>query len=170
MILKRTFVAALISGAMAIAAIPVQHATTEKKNRYMELGVFVGGHSQQRLTLLNFRHSLSEGSQERLVLDMGDGAEGRPVDRAGFFHVSIQKSPRRVVIDLENTEKSNVTAQQVTRALRKSPYFAKAEFFFDHRSKNLTIELPLKSRAQIEVFELVSIGKPGRIVIDAKRP
>ena len=153
-----------------MAAIPVQHATTEKKNRYMELGVFVGGHSQPKLILLNVRHSLTGNGQERIVLDMGEGLEERPVDRPGFFHISIQKNPRRVVIDLENTEKAKVTAQQVTRLLKKSPYFSKADFYSDHRSKNLTIELSLKNRAQIEVFELVSIGKSGRIVIDAKRP
>jgi hypothetical protein len=165
----KRLVAVFLLAATGIGAIPVQHATSEKKNRYMELGVFVGGHSQPKLILLNVRHNLEANGQERLVLDMG-GDDDAPVDRPGFFHVSIQKTPRRVVIDLENTEKFRVTAQQVTRLLSKSPFFTRAEFYADHQSKNLTIELPLKTRAQIEVFELVSIGKPGRIVIDVKRP
>ena len=40
--------------------------------------------------------------------------------------------------------------------------------YYDEINRNLTIEMTLRKKAQVEVFELVSAGKAGRIVIDVK--
>src|SRR5580698_8509539 len=101
----------LLPSAKARAAIPVRQAGPEKRDRYLDSGVFVGGHDQGPMNLLNIRHSLqSVQKMERLVFDVGgDGGQAHRSDegamstgRPGFFHISIQKAPRRIVVDLEN--------------------------------------------------------------------
>ena len=129
----------------------------------------MGGYGEGDVTLVNVRHSFEKSTKvERLVLDLSRGTSGKGVERPGFFHIAIQKNPPRVVIDLQNVTRSKVNEQQVTTVLRKAHFFSKALFYEDQRSKDLTIELPMKSRAKIEVFELVVPGKPGRIVLDTK--
>ena len=149
----------------AWAAIPVHQANGEKQNQYIDNGVFVGGRDHGPLTLLNVRHSL-KGKIERLVFDLGQKGVVGGVERPGFFHISIQTKPQRIVIDLENVTNTKVTAQQISHLFSKSPYLSKISLFEDSFHQNMTIELPLKSPAQMEVFELVTAGKPGRIVLD----
>ncbi len=154
-----------------LAEVPVQQVGSDKKSRFLETGVFVGGYSQSELALLDIRHSMSKPAKiERIVLDIGDIKTGKPVDRPGFFHVAIQKNPKRIVVDLENVEEAKITSQAFTQLLKKSPYFSKVNYFFDTRSKNLTIEISVKAPVEVEVFELVNEKMPGRIVVDAKSP
>ena len=153
----------------AIAAVPVRQAAGEKKNVYLESGVFVGGRDRGPLTLENVRHSVQTSTGlERVVFDVASAASDS-VGRPGFFHIAIQKKPRRVVIDLQDVNGAKLNAPQVTRVLQSSPYFSKAVYYFDRAHQALTIELPLKTDAEIEVFELASSDKPGRIVMDIRK-
>lgn len=161
----------LLLGALAfIAAIPVQQATTEKKEKYLENGVFVGGYHQPALTLLGIRHSYRvDLGLERFVVDVVNEGDS-PAKRPGFFHISIQNEKKRVLIDLQNIRELKMSETQFSKLLQKSKFFSKAAFYFDKRTHDLTIEMFLKDRTSIEVFELTSPGKPGRIVLDAKAP
>ena len=171
----------LFFGIFSLAAIPVRQAGSEKLSRYLDAGVFIGGHEQGPINLLNVRYNisawLSAGSGaghnagdkvERLVFDVGGDKPEQSSGRPGFFHITVQKSPRRVVVDLEDIAQTRVTAEQLTKLIEKSPHLSKVKFYYDSRFKNLTIEMPLKVAAKIEVFELASVGKPGRIVLDLK--
>jgi hypothetical protein len=161
----------LLPNVKARAAIPVRQAGAEKHDRYLDAGVFVGGHDQGPMNLLNVRHSIQGAEKmERLVFDMGQDSNDSISGRPGFFHISVQKNPRRVVIDFEDLSHSRVTAEQMSKLLEKSPHFSKVRFYADSKYRNLTIEMPLKEPAKIEVFELVGQGKPGRIVLDVKGP
>lgn len=164
--LKYLVTLSILCSISAAAAIPVHQASGQKQNQYIDSGVFVGGHDHGPLTLLNVRHSL-KGKIERLVFDLGQQPSNMDgVERPGFFHISIQTKPQRIVIDLENVTNSKVTAQQISRLFSKSPYLSKVSLFEDSFHQNMTLELPLKIAAQMEAFELVTAGKPGRIVVD----
>jgi hypothetical protein len=156
----------LLVGAHSSGAIPVRQAANEKQERYVPLGVFVGGQDHGPLVLFNVRHSLTS-KFERLVFDVGQ-KKSSGIERPGFFHISIQESPKRVVVDLENVTQTNVDARQIAKLFSKSPFFSKVSIYEDGTHKNLTLELPLKVKAQMEVFELVTPGKPGRIVMDVR--
>jgi hypothetical protein len=165
----KTILAICFLGCFALAAIPVQQVTSEKRNTYLDSGVFVGGHDQGPVSLLNFRQSVDKNSGvERVVLDIAEFDGVKPALRPGFFHVAIQKNQKRVVIDLENTVPSKINGQLIGRYLQRSKYFSSGTMYYDEINKNLTIEMSLKKKAQIEVFELVSAGRAGRIVIDVK--
>lgn len=164
----RKFILIALCGGLFFGAIPVQQASSEKKNIYLENGVFIGGFDQGTLSLLNVRHSFQKQSKlERIVFDLAKD-DGKPAERPGFFHVSVQRNLNRVVIDLENIGRTKVTAAQVTRLFQKAHYFSAARFYYDSRTRNLTVEMSTKNKPKVEVFELVTSGKPGRIVLDAK--
>ena len=146
---------------VARASIPIQQVAPEKKSYYMSEGVFVGGHTQENLTLFNVRQSRQKHFEERLVFDIGN-------TRPGFFHISIQKNLHRLVIDLENTVDSKVTASRLKEIFRKSRIFKTPHLFQDTLTKSVTIEIPLKREVQVEVFELAGFKMPGRIVVDVK--
>jgi hypothetical protein len=148
-------------------AIPVRQAGSEKQNHYIESGVFVGGHDHGFLSLLNVRHNL-KNEMERLVFDVGQKTTTDAMERPGFFHIALQKQPNRIVLDLENVIYSKVTAEQILGLLKKSPYVTHVNLYQDSIHKNLTLEILLKKAVQMEVFELVTPGKPGRIVMDIK--
>jgi len=153
----------------SMAAIPVHQAHSEKQNLYIDSGVFVGGRDHGPLTLLNVRHSI-KGKIERLVFDLGQKAPADGVERPGFFHISIQSQPQRIVMEFENVTEAKVTTGQIEKLFLKSPYLSKVALLQDFFHKDLTLEFPLRGPAQIEVFELVSTGKPGRIVVDVTSP
>ena len=167
------FTASFVPSIFAKASIPVEQAATEKKDHYLKEGVFVGGFDQGAMILANVRHSYTpENHMERLVLDLAPENSPGHLQRPGFFHVAIQGKGRavgdRLVIDLANCKEAKVTAQQVSKVLSQSHFFASAIFTFDEESSNLTIEVPIKTPAEFEIFELASDKKPGRIVIDVK--
>jgi hypothetical protein len=152
----------------AVASVPVRQAAGEKKDIYLDSGVFVGGRDRGPLQLENVRHSVQKSSGlERVVFDVGTAA-AHDAGRPGFFHIAIQKKPRRVVIDLQDISGARISAAQVSKVLQTSPYFSKAFYYGDRANHSLTIELPMKTNAEIEVFELVSTDKPGRIVMDVR--
>ena len=160
-----------ILSSVTLGAIPIQQATSEKKNHYFSSGVFVGGFEQGPLTLLNVRHSYSDSSRlERLVLDFSN-LKSSEVKRPGFFHASIQQNKygvKRIVLDLSDILQMKVTEKQVRQLLSKSRFFSSVAFYKDELSKSITVELILKTEIKCEVFELASHDKPGRIVIDVK--
>jgi hypothetical protein len=163
--MKKLFLFA-ISTAL-LAAVPVHQAGTEKQDKYVSDGVLVGGRDHGLLTLFNVRHSITP-KFERLVFDLGDRTKDGGVERPGFFHVSIQYALKRIIIDLENVSESAVTSEQIATLFKKSNTFSKVSMVSDSLHKNLTIELPLKKKSEVEVFELVTPGKPGRIVMDTR--
>jgi hypothetical protein len=166
---KRTLtLAILLISALAQAAVPIRQANGEKQNRYIEAGVFVGGHDHGPLSLIDVRHSL-QANMERLVFDVGQNVNDDSVERPGFFHIAIQDRPNRIVVDLENITKVKINAQQIASLFKKSPFFSKVSIYEDPFHQSLTLEFPLKVRAEMEVFELVTPGKPGRIVMDIRK-
>ena len=167
--MKNSILLCLLFSSGAFASIPIEQAASEKKDHYLTSGVFVGGFEQGPATLVNVRHSFAAaGHLERIVFDVSHNTDSKDVNRPGFFHVAIKSN--RVVIDLEDLTESKVTEKQVTQLLSKSHFFSSASFFRDTKNGNLTISMPLKAKVKIEIFELASTDKPGRIVIDAKGP
>ena len=81
----------------AFASIPIQQSAFEKKNRYIDKGVFIGGYDRGIQELLGVRESFDKNSLiERLVLDIAPKAKILGTERPGFFHVSIQKNQKSI--------------------------------------------------------------------------
>lgn len=170
MIQLRLFTWVIISlfAAQTFAAIPIQQSAFEKKNKYTERGVFIGGYDRGLQFLLGMRKNFDKESKvERVVLEMAP--QGRlKTERPGFFHISVQKNPQRIIVDLQNVSSSKVDEDKLKKLFKTSEYLGELKIYDDHFTKNLTLEIPLKSQAKVEVFELAGVGQPGRLVIDVK--
>ena len=150
------------------AAVPVTKATTEKTGQYVAAGVIVGGQHQADLSLLSVRKSFDKkNSTERIVLDIVASDGKTPVLRPGFFHLAIQQQPARIVIDLENTTRSIVSASDLAKVFSNSHFFQRPALITSSNDKTVTLELALKVPVKLDVFELSATDKPARIVVDA---
>ncbi|MBK9294601.1 MAG: hypothetical protein IPM57_09170 [Oligoflexia bacterium] len=151
------------------AAIPIQQAASEKLNRYIEKGVFVGGYDNGVQVLNSLRSNYNKDSKiERVVLDLSSFHKNLAAKRPGFFHISVQKNKKRILISLENIIENKLNDEKLSKVLNKSEFIESGRIFFDDTNKNLTLELKLAKLAQVEVFELSRVKKNGRIVLDLK--
>ena len=87
----------------------------------------------------------------------------------GYFHVSIEKEPMRVVIDLSQVLRSRVTEIELGRLFLKSPFVRKVEMSMEAGDNTAKIVLATKVPVVAEVFKMPSKDKASRIVIDIKK-
>lgn len=163
------FVVFLIGASSVWGAIPIQQAASEKQSRYVDRGVFVGGYDKGGQILKSLRaHFDKETKVERVVLDLSSLHKDLAADRPGFFHISIQKDLKRILVSLENITENKVSSQGLLNSLAKSHFIKGGRFYYDEFKKNLTIELEMNKTAKVEVFELSGVKQNGRIVLDIK--
>ena len=147
-----------------------KRALSTKTDQYVGQGVFTGGQAGPGFTLLNVRRENSKNQTlERVILDIGD-REGKPLlNRLGYFHVSVEKEPSRVVIDLSQVLRSRVSEISLGKLFLKSPFVCRAEMSMEIGDNTAKIVLDTKVPVVAEVFEMPSKNKPSRIVIDIKK-
>ncbi len=160
---------------LAVPVGEVQAASVYKKSldkkigAYLQDGVIVGGRVGKGYTLLSLRRSFTKQTEtERVVLDIGD-INGKPIlGEVGYYHVSIERSPARVVIDLAQVSRSGVDQDKLLKIFKSSPLVKSAEITYDPEDSATNLVLNFKYKTQVEVFEINSPNAPGRIVIDMK--
>lgn len=145
-------------------------ALSTKTDQYLSQGVVIGGQAGPGFTLLNVRRQNTKNlALERVILDIGD-KEGKPLfNRVGYFHVSVEQAPARVVIDLSQMLGSRVSEISLGRLFLKSPFIKKAELSIEDGDNTAKIVLSTKVPVVAEVFQMPSKDKPSRIVIDIKK-
>lgn len=159
----------VLLGLSAKGASLYKKALPQKKSLYQTSGVVIGGDSGSEFTLLNVRRMQSpKKPMERIVIDLGD-KNGKPLrNRVSFYHVSIEKSPPRIVIDLNQISRSKVNENGLSKLFQKSPLVKSAELTSDPEDFVTKMVLNLKAPVAAEVFEMPSATKPSRVVIDIK--
>lgn len=126
----------------------------------------MGGFHQPDLNLLGIRFGIQQPlKSERLVIEVGSET---PVEaaRPGFFHASLQTSPRRLIVDLQEVRGNKVNLSELRKQISKSNFISEVRVFHDKRVPDMTLEFLLSKSVKFEVFELSSTGKPGRLVVD----
>lgn len=158
---------AIMLAFQAEAASPFKNSLAQKKNSYLEDGVFVGGKAGSGVSVLDVRHSFSAKMQiERLIVDLGNG-DGKPLGKdISYFQASVDAKQNRIVLDLAQLHASQVSEQKIQALLKKSPYVASAEFTLDPEDKAGSLVLHLKRPMRLEVFKLLDSKKPARVVLD----
>jgi hypothetical protein len=157
------------STSLAFAAIERVNTEVDKKNKYIEQGIYSGGDAGVSHTLLTIRrHYSAKDKMERVVLDLGD-EKGQPLKgRVSYHQVSIEPKQSRIVIDLAQIKSSGVSPEALENIFKKSPFIAKTSMTFDPTDGGVSIVLNTKRTAQIEVFQLPSLEKASRLVLDLK--
>lgn len=154
----------------AFGASIYKKALDTKKDQYLTSGVVIGGSAGPGFTLLNVRHETSKKlAMERIIFDLGN-REGQPLlNKLGYFHVSVEKNPARVIIDLSQVARSRVSELDLARLFSKSPFVAKVEMSMEPEDSAAQIVLNTKGPIAAEVFEMPSAKKASRLVIDLKK-
>lgn len=163
-------IVSLLMAPSAFSASLYKKALTTKTNQYMTSGVVIGGQAGPGFTLLNVRHESSNKlAMERIIFDLGD-REGRPLlNQLGYFHVSVEKNPSRLIIDLSQVARSRVSEINLARVFAKSPLVAKVQMSMEPEDNQARIVLNTKVPVAAEVFEMPSDKKASRLVIDLKK-
>jgi hypothetical protein len=157
---------------VTFAAVDRRWATNQKTNHYLQYGTIIGGETGRGSTgysLLDVRRIFAAKEKiERVLIDFGDG-DGKPLrGQPGYYHVSIEKDQMRVVIDLSQMLGSKINQEKVRDIFRGSPLVQEARINYDPVDSNITLQLLLKKKVLLEVFQLPSKDKPSRVVIDLK--
>src|SRR5207253_2970794 len=104
---------------------------------------------------------------ELVIMDFGD-REGQPlINRLGYFHVSVERN--RVVIDLSQVTRAQVTEMELVKLFAKSPLVKSVELSMDPEDSGATLVLNTNGATAAEVFQMPSEKKPSRLVVDLKR-
>jgi hypothetical protein len=161
---------ALVAGAPAFGLSIYNKALDVKANHYITQGVVLGGEAGPGFTLLNIRRQNSPKlGLERVILDIGS-RDGKPLlKKLGYFHVSVEQNPARVVIDLMQTSQSRVNEAALARMFSKSPFVKTVQMVMEPEDGSAKIVLNTRMPVAAEVFRLTSEKKPSRIVVDLKK-
>lgn len=154
----------------AFSASIYKKALSTKKEQYLTSGVVIGGQAGAGFTLLNVRRESSNKlAMERIIFDMGD-REGQPLlNKLGYFHVSVEKNPSRIIIDLSQVSRSRVSEINLAKMFEKSPFISKVEMSMEPEDNAAKIVLNTKVPVAAEVFEMPSDKKASRLVLDLKK-
>jgi hypothetical protein len=161
---------ALVAGPTAFSASIYKKALSTKKDQYLTSGVVIGGQAGAGFTLLNVRRESSNKlAMERIIFDIGD-RDGQPLlNRLGYYHISVEKNPSRIIVDLSQVAKSKVSEMDLARLFSKSPFVQKVEMSMEPEDNSAKIVLLTKEPVAAEIFEMQSAKKASRIVIDLKK-
>ena len=169
MTIRILLVLTMLTAESAFAASIYKKALDTKKDQYLTSGVVIGGQAGAGFTLLNVRREHSQKlSMERIIFDLGDRAGQPLLKRLGYFHISVEKNPSRIVIDLSQVARSRVSEMDLVKLFSKSPFVAKVEMSMEPEDSAAKIVLNTKTPIAAEIFEMPSNKKASRIVIDLK--
>lgn len=162
----------LISFNFSFAAVDRRLAANQKTNHYLQYGTIIGGETangSRSYSLLDIRRIAAPKDKiERVLLDFGD-SDGKPLKGLpGYYHVSIEKDQTRVVIDLSQMAGSNINQEKIRQIFRGSAMVKEARINYDPVDSSITLQLILKKKALLEVFQLPSQDKASRVVLDLK--
>jgi len=156
----------------ASAAVDRRLAANQKLNHYLQYGTVIGGETpagSHGFSLLDVRRIFAAKDHiERILLDFGDD-QGKPLKgKLGYYHVSIEKGQTRVVVDLAQMLGSNINQDRIRQIFQASPLVKEARINYDPVDSNITLQLLLKKKVMLEVFQLPSKDKASRVVLDLK--
>jgi hypothetical protein len=153
------------------AAIPYKQAGPNKKNVYIDHGVFTGGALKETASFLGIRRFLAkETGIDRWILDLGD-IHGEPLkDRPAYFHIAVDRDQKRIVIDLQNVARSKLDREQLASIMARSPYVRDVQLRVDGAKRVTHLTINMKQAVEVEAFELPVRERGGRIALDVRPP
>jgi hypothetical protein len=151
-------------------AVPVKKASFKKRHKYRDLAVIVGGQTQKQLYLAKIDHyRIKKKRIHRFVLSIDDVVNDEPLKRSGYFHISANSKQKRITIELENVQHSQINEQQIEDIFKKTKWIKEVDVATDPFDSTTTIVLNTTRPLAVEVFERK--GKKNRmasIVLDIK--
>lgn len=151
------------------ASVNYRMALSKKTNEYMEEGVITGGEAIRGSILMDLQRIYSAKSKmDRVVIDIGAMSPGESLREMGYFHVSVEKKPARIVIDLPHVKALGKSLEDFHKAFYTSPFIDKYRLIANPVDSSMQILLELRRPVSVEVFQVLTSGKNPRLVLDLK--
>ena len=126
-------------------------------------GTMAGGEAHQSEISLLAVESLKQSQGERLTLSFGDHT-GQPLQgKIGYFHIALDRSGKRLVIDLSHIARTAVDPSQLKKILSKSALVDGSDMTMDPSDGSTNITLNFKAPVQLTVRPT---GKDNKLVLD----
>jgi len=133
----------------------------------MQTGVVVGGQSGAEFSLLGVQTESLNQAGERIALSYGDRYGNSLKNEPGFYHVSLDRNARRLVIDLAQVSKTTVDPMKLARIMAASQFVSSSEMTMDPSDGSTNITLVLKEPVRFKIT--VESSGSARVLIDLER-
>lgn len=151
------------SAAAAIAPLQVKPGRLVSAIRG---GALAGGRAAEEFSLLGIRRVAGRAGVERLVFSYGD-RNGKPLKgEPGFFQIALDRSAKRLVIDLAQVGQTAIDSKDLARILSDSQFVAGSDMTMDplDGSTNITIH----TKIPIALAVMSEAGDQGRIILELR--
>ncbi len=148
---------------LAHAANMPLSVTPNRISAPLTAGSITGGKAADSFTLTKITRENAPNGIEKWSLTYGDRM-GRPlVAGPGFFHVSIDRNSRRIVIDLAQVHRTAVEPRQLEQLAKASKLVASSDMIMDPQDHSTNITLTMKTAVSVRVASESTGG--GKLVL-----
>lgn len=142
---------------------PVQ-VVPGKVSAPMRTGATIGGRASDEFSLLAVRRESLDSGGERVIVLFGD-RHGKPLKgEPGYFHVSLEKDARRIVLDFAQMQRTAVDPTRLAKILSPSRLIHGTDMTMDPVDGSTNIIL--RTREPVEIKIGAAEGEPSRMFVD----
>ncbi len=114
-------------------------------------GVLTGGRADEEFTLLKITREAARGGIEKWTILYGD-RQGKPIQQQpGYYHLTVDRNSRRLVLDLAQVYKTAVDRKQLEKMTKASTVVAASEMVMDPQDRSTNLTLNMKSAVEVRV-------------------
>lgn len=129
-------------------------------------GVVTGGQSSDEFSLLTVKAE-SNNNKERLRIVYGD-RHGQPLQGdPGYFHLTVDRSGKRISIDLAQVSRTAVDTKQLQRLLSNSKYIASSDIVMDPHDGSTNLAFNMKFPVEVKVMTHQK-SNPGQVILEMR--
>lgn len=133
---------------------------------FIKQGSFSGGVAKAEvdapLSILKFETRVSKTGSEKLSLTLGD-KDGSILTEPGFFHVALDESGTRLVLDFAQVQQTSIDQSDLKAAFKNSPFVKSAEITMDPVDKSTNITLRTKKPVMAQA---ATNSTSGQVIIE----
>ncbi len=169
---KLVFVLAIVVGFGTLSEAAIKKNSSLKFNKldaFAGTGIFQGGESGRAYSLLDIKRQPSKNkgaAVERFSLLYGDEVGRRILGKTGYFHISLEKNPDRLVIDLSQVQKTAIDEKQLAAIFKNSELISGTQMTMDPEDLSTNITLYLRDQVRARVKTNTDSKKPGQVYVD----
>lgn len=159
-------------GMSSLSEAAIKKSSSLKFNKldaFAGTGIFQGGESGRAYSLIDIKRAPAKNGaaqREHFSILYGDEVGRRILGKTGYFHISLEKNPDRLVIDLSQVQKTAVDEKQLAAIFRNSELISGTQMTMDPEDLSTNITLYLRNQVRARVKANTDGKKPGQVSVD----
>jgi hypothetical protein len=127
-------------------------------------GSFIGGRAGGIFSLLGVKPEIIGGKTERITFLYGDKDGRLQKGEPGFFHISLDRNSRRIVLDFAQVQQTSVDQKKLAKIMGQSKFVESTEMTMDPIDGSTNVILNLNQAVRLRVDS--STGDQTSVVIE----